>query len=446
MYGAKMLSFLDTHKAAIGSFVVLKKRNGAEYRGIILEHTDEAAPNVLILKLKSGYNVGVEIREGDTLQLLENKQAPAEETQVHKPVDTSKPAILVLHTGGTIASKVDYRTGGVVTRFSPEEILNLVPGLEEIATIKAQKVFQMWSEDLETIHWKMLADTIVDHVKKGNLKGIIVGIGTDTLEYVASALSFALQGIPIPVMVVGSQRSSDRPSTDASVNLLRAAQFILQSDYAGVAVCMHENESDGNCFIISGHQVKKMHTSRRDTFRPINTKPVARVLSNGTIEYLANYRNGAGKTFEPKTNFSGKVALVKVHPGFRHQQLDWCLKNCEGLVIEGYAFGQLPINEHDEHTKHHPELLAKMKKIAKKMPVVIVSQRPYGLTSMHVYSNSRDLLAAGVIEGKTQAHVALAKLSWALGQTQDKDAVREIMESNVCGEIVDRIENDTFLL
>jgi glutamyl-tRNA(Gln) amidotransferase subunit D len=212
----------------------------------------------------------------------------------------------------------------------------------------------------------------------------------------------------------------------------------------GVAVCMHENEDDNNCLIIEGNFVKKMHTSRRDTFRPVNRRPLAKVNSNGKIEYLRNdYTKASGK-FELKNKFSNKVGLIKIYPGFRKEELDWYEKNCEGLIIEGYAFGQMPINKLDEHTVHHPALLEKVKEIAKKMPVAMVSQRPYGLSYMNVYSTGKDILDAGVIEAKVLPHVAYAKLCWALGQ--QKEEAKKLMQANVCGEILDRVEKNTFLI
>ncbi len=401
----------------------------------------------LFIKLSSGYNIGIDKKKIKEIKVLEKAREEKKEKVLEIKENKKLPTIAILHTGGTIASQVDYRTGAVVSRFNPEDLLAMVPELKDVANIKTKKVFQMFSEDMEPVHWNILADEIAKELKH-NSKGIIVGIGTDTLEYAAAALSFALHNLPIPVLLVGSQRSSDRPSSDAGINLLCAAQFIAKTDFAGVAVCMHDNENDDNCLVIEGNYVKKMHTSRRDTFRPVNKKPIARVNASGKIEYLRKDYSKArpeGK-FELKNKFSSKVGLVKVYPGFRKEELDWYEKQCDGIVIEGYAFGQLPINKLDEATAHHPALLEKIKKIASKMPVVIVSQRPYGLTHMNVYSTSRDLLEAGIIEAKTQSHVAYAKLCWVLGHTNNLSQVKREMTTNLAGEIIDRVEKDTFLI
>lgn len=411
------------------------KAESQEYDGVMIDSETDS----ICLKLDSGYNVGIKLDTVESIKEFGSVKPLLSPTKISQ--DPKLPSIRIIHTGGTIASKVDYATGAVISRSSPEEILDSVPELAKIASLDAKVVFQMFSEDLEVAHWSILAKEVAVAIKN-NVKGVIIGMGTDTLEYVASALSFALKNCPIPVVVVGSQRSSDRPSSDASMNLLCAAQFIVNSDFKGVAVCLHDNLDDNNCLIVQANHVKKMHTSRRDTFRPVNKRPLARINIDGKIEEISKYVNSEAE-FELKEKFNDKVGLVKVHPGFKAGQLDWYEKNCEGLVIEGYAFGQLPINVVDEHTKYHAELLEKIKSIAKKMPVVIVSQRPYGVLHMTVYSTSRHLLDAGVIEGKLQSHVALAKLSHVLANSKD---ARVAMKEDICGETIERSEKDTFLI
>ena len=429
-----------THKP--GDKVEIETTDGT-FTGMIMPNENA---NTLFIKLSSGYNVGIEKKKIKQIEVLEGFKDNKKESKIEVKENKNLPTISILHTGGTIASQVDYRTGAVVSRFSPEDLLKLVPEMIKIANIKTNLVFQMFSEDMEpSHHWSVLAEEIAKELKN-NVKGIIVGIGTDTLEYVSSAMSFALQNLPVPVLIVGSQRSTDRPSTDAALNLLAAAQFISKTDFAGVAVCMHDNENDDVCLVMEGNYVKKMHTSRRDTFRPINKKPIAKVNSSGNIEYLRkDYSKSDGK-FVLQSKFSNKVGFVKIYPGFRAEELDYYEKNSDGLIIEGYAFGQMPINKLDEATAHHPKLLEKVKKIANKMPVVVVAQRPYGLTYMNVYSTGKDLLNAGVIEGKMLPHVAYAKLSWVLGRTNKLHEIKREIQTNIVGEILDRVEDKTFLI
>ncbi|NOZ80476.1 MAG: Glu-tRNA(Gln) amidotransferase subunit GatD [DPANN group archaeon] len=406
--------------------------------GILMPDQDDS----YIVKLGSGYNISVkkqEVRKAEVVKGRASKEAKP------RPVkkNPNLPDITILHTGGTIASKVDYETGAVSSQTTPEQIIESVPELARIANIRTETVFQMFSEDLEPVHWEMLAEAIAREVKN-RPKGIIVGMGTDTIEYVSSALSFALQGIDIPVIILGSQRSSDRPSSDAAMNLTCAAHFIATTDFKGVGVCLHDTTEDKACLVIEGNHVKKMHTSRRDTFRPVNRRPIARVSPDGKVTYVRKDYNREAGGLDLRAKFSGRVALFKTYPGMRAGELDWAAKNAEGLVIEGYAFGQMPINDMDEHTRQHPELLKKVQAIAKKIPVMMVSQRPYGLTTMDVYSTGRLLLDAGVIEGKVLSHVGYVKLCWLLANHPDN--ARELISRNICGEIVERIEEDTFLI
>lgn len=408
-----------------------------EIEGILMPDSGDS----YIVKLDSGYNISVKkkyVKKEEVISVSSKKTSDA------KPVkhDPKLPDITILHTGGTMASKVDYETGAVYPSTSTEEILETIPALKKIANIKAEMVFQMFSEDFEPIHWTKLAEAIGAELKN-RPKGIIIGMGTDTIEYVASAMAFALQGIDIPVIFTASQRSSDRPSTDASMNLICATEFIVKSDFRGVAVCLHDKQDDKECIVIEAHHVKKMHTSRRDTFRPINKRPIAKVSLDGKVTYMRKDYNKEGKGLDLKPGFSSKVGLFKAYPGMRKEELDWYAKNCEALLIEGYAFGQMPINKEDEHSEHHPELLNKLESMAKKMPVLMVSQRPYGHVNMNVYSTSRKLLDAGVIEGRMQSHVGYVKLSWLLANHKD---VKAMLSKNICGEIPERIEEDTFLI
>jgi len=418
-----------------GSTVKIKAAD-QEYEGVLLESETDC----VCVKMGSGYNVGIKQDSIESVEVLEKPVALAKEAKVKQ--NDKLPAIHILHTGGTIASKVDYSTGAVVSRTSPDEILSSIPELLELANITTKTVFQMFSEDLEPVHWTLLSQEIANSIKAG-AKGVIVGIGTDTLEYAASAMAFALRNCPIPVLFVGSQRSSDRPSSDASMNLLCAAQYMINSEFKGVGVCLHDKMDDDKCLIVPAHHVKKMHTSRRDTFRPVNQRPIARVNMKGEVEEVSKFVDGEGE-FELKEKFSNNVALVKVYPGFRAEELE-NYSRYDGLVVEGYAFGQLPINEHDEHTKHHPKLLEQVKKLASKIPVLVVSQRPYGVVHMTVYSTSRHLLEAGVVEGKMQSHVAYVKMCHVLANYPVAD-VKKILSENLTGEVVERSEEDTFLI
>ena len=405
--------------------------------------------NALVLKLENGYNIGIEFNAN--VKITKAKQvenvAATEAKATTKKVNLQRPTIAILHTGGTMASRLDYRTGAVEPLVTADDLVAMYPELSEIANIRARIIFQMFSEDMEPEHWAAIAHEVYKEIREEGCDGVIISHGTDTMYYTASALAFMLQDLPVPVILTASQRSSDRPSSDAGFNLIAAARFIAGSDWSGVGVCMHASSSDETCWILPATRCRKMHSSRRDTYRPIDTKPIALIhAALNSIEMIdKNYpRKDAKRVPKLVNTVHADVGLFKVYPGMRAEQLDWYEQNCHGLLIEGYAFGQMPINKLDELTARHPELLAKLEKIAKKIPVYVATQLPYGRINMNVYSTSRDILKAGVRPIYMQSPVAYVKLIWALGQTQDKKKVDEIMQRDVAGETYSRTETNDF--
>ena len=157
--------------------------------------------------------------------------------------DLAMPKILLISTGGTIASKIDYRTGAVTPALTASELNATVPELSRIANIDTEVLFSEYSENLLPEHWIKIAEKL-NSCARSEYRGIIVAHGTDTMQYTAAALAFSLSGFPKPVALVGSQRSSDRPSSDAALNLIAAVRFLVETDVTGVFVVMHNTSSD----------------------------------------------------------------------------------------------------------------------------------------------------------------------------------------------------------
>ena len=412
--------------------------------GILMpnEETDS-----VVIKLDNGYNVGIDGKKIKEIKVMEKYKAkePAAEKEAKK--DTKKPTIAILHTGGTIASKVDYRTGGVIARFTPKEILDMFPELKDIANIESRLISNMFSEDMRFKHYSLMCKAIEDESKK-NTDGIILTHGTDTMGYTAAALSFALENINIPVILVGSQRSSDRGSSDAAVNLISAAKFIVKTDFVGVAICMHENPSDNNCLIMPACKTRKMHTSRRDAFKVVNDKAIARInYETGIIQFIKkDYgKKENNRKLSIKGRFEEKVGLLKVHPNMLPEQFEF-FRNYKGLVIEGTGLGQAPVGNPNEITKIHKKNMEAIKKIIKNGCVVaMASQCIFGKVQMHVYSNAIDLVNIGVIPGQDMlSETAFIKLAWLLGNYK-KDEVKDLIAKNLRGEINERLSNEEFL-
>ena len=404
---------------------------GRQHEGILLQSPDEG---LILLKLDSGYNVGIN-KKGAKITVL--KQATKKtEMKVKKVVAKDLPKITILHTGGTIASKVDYETGAVISAFTPQKILERFPEIEEIASIESKLLRNMWSGDMRFAHYNVMAKAIVQEMKK-NVKGIIITHGTDTMGYSAAALSFMVEGLTVPVILVGAQRSSDRGGTDAAVNLACAAHFITKTDFTGVALCMHENMNDDACVILPACKTRKLHSSRRDAFAAVNAQPIARVTKEGAVAWIEKPVYEEKKVKLTLMDEKIKVGIVRFHPNFFAEELEH-YKNFDGLVIEGTGLGNGPVDVIDKETKEHDKILKTIATMAKKMPVVMTTQCVFGRIDMDVYAYGRKLQAAGVIGNGTDmlTETAFVKLAWLLSNYPG--AVKELYLKNLRGEISER--------
>ncbi len=393
-------------------------KDGKEFFGVLMP----SATTYVVIKLDSGYNVGF-APEGLKISLIE-KRAPVTVKRLSRSIRPDLPRLSIVSTGGTIASKIDYRTGAVTSQFDAEDIIDAIPDLAEIANIEGVMLYNILSENMQPELWSELALCVYDKVRSG-ADGVLVTHGTDTLGYSAAALSFMLQ-VPVPVMLVGSQRSADRPSSDNVVNATCAA-IAATSDLAGVFTVMHEDASDDTCLVHVGTRTKKMHTSRRDAFQSVNAEPVARVTyQERSLQFLTYriVRGGCELSVRPK--IEPKCALVKFFPGADPSILNYYLKQgFKGLVIEGTGLGHVT-----------SEWIPYIKEIAEAMPVVMTSQCVYGTVCDRVYDTGRDLLKAGIIEGDDMlSETALVKLMWVLGQTSDREEIRKLIKTNIAGEI-----------
>ncbi len=408
--------------------------------GILMpnEETDS-----IIIKIDNGYNIGIDRKKVKEIKVVEQYKPKEIKVKAEIKKDGKKPTIAILHTGGTIASKVNYEVGGVTAKFSPEELMQMFPELREIANFDSRLIEQMFSEDMRFEHYKKMASAVKKEVQKGT-DGIIITHGTDTLGYSAAALSFMLENISIPVILVGAQRSSDRGSSDAAINLICAAEFIAKTDFAGVAICMHENTSDNSCAILPATKTRKLHTSRRDAFKPVNDTIIARVnYDTKKIEFLKNdYEKKSAKKLVVKDSFEDKVGIIKCHPNMFREQFDF-FKGYKGLVIEGTGLGHAPV---DPPNRLNIKILDSINSLIDSGTVVaMTSQCLFGSVHPHVYTAAINLSDAGVIYCKDMLpETAFVKLAWLLGNYK-KEEVKELMAKNLRREINERLMKDEFL-
>ncbi|MBD3361246.1 Glu-tRNA(Gln) amidotransferase subunit GatD [Candidatus Woesearchaeota archaeon] len=410
-----------------------------ELEGVLMPEEKE----FIVLKMDTGYNIGIDKKRVKEIALISHP--PERETELPKTQPkTGLPKISILHTGGTIASKVDYTTGGVVAQFEPEKLIEMFPELRNIANIESRLVRNIMSENIRFAHYNIIAHEIKKEIENGS-EGIIITHGTDTIHYTAAALSFMLKDLGVPVILVGAQRSSDRGSSDAALNLLSAALFITASkNFAEVAVCMHETKEDTTCLILPGTKCRKMHSSRRDAFKAINTEPWARVdFKAKKVDYLKTGFNerkaGVPEIREFKENL--EVGIIKTYPNM-FADIFQSYKKYDGLIIEGTGLGHIPIMEIDELTKEHTSIYNSVKElIANDVIVTLTTQCIYGEIDMNVYSPGRKLLDAGVLGNYCDmtTETAFIKLAWLLSN-YPKHEVKKLYSVNLVGEISKRLE------
>jgi len=417
--------FLESCGLSIGDRVEIIKKN-VKYVGMIISHTHGSDDKHLVLKLDNGYNIGVDVTDAQA-ELLEKGEKPKIELPpLDMELDPDKMDISIISTGGTVASIIDYKTSAVHPAFSADDLLRANPELMEQANIQGKAILNILSENMTPKYWVKAAHSIAQEINQG-ADGVVLTHGTDTMHYTSAALSFILN-TPVPVILTGAQRSSDRPSSDGFLNLMNSVTA-AKSDIAEILVCMHASMNDTYTHLHLGTKVRKMHTSRRDTFRSINTEPLARVL-DGKLEVMDesfNYNQRHEGDVEVNDSLEEKVAYIKCYPGIGSEIIDYYI-DCgyKGIVIEGTGLGHCP-----------EELLPKLHRAREEeIPVVMSSQCLYGRVNMNVYSTGRKLSETGVIPASDMLpETAYVKLMWVLGQTQNLDEVNAMIQNNLKGEI-----------
>ena len=420
-YKGKIRDFLTQNKVEVGNLV--KITSELTYSGILMPRYESGDESHIVLKLKSGYNIGIEFDKIEKIEKVGEGQSIVESTQTIEK-NENLPKILLLSTGGTIASKVDYRTGAVTPALSASELYEAVPEIAKIANVDAKVLFSEYSENLQPEHWKEIAKKL-DSVAKSDYAGIIIAHGTDTMHYTSSFLSFALSGFPIPIALVGSQRSSDRPSSDAALNLIAATKFLTESKTNGIYVIMHNDSNDDTIACHKGTRVRKNHTSKRGAFETVGDNP-AFIVSEDKILKNMNDSFFKGEKYEPKLDLDSKIALVKYHPGYDPSQIKNLIDSgFNAIIFEGTGLG------HVGNTMYDVIKDAKEKGLFLGM----TSQCIDGRVSMTVYDSGRDLLELGIVPLENMTpETALVKAMWACGNSSNAEEIKELMLRNIASE------------
>ena len=422
-YEGNSLEFLKTNKILIGDYV--KILANITYSGIVMPRYEHSDDKHIVLKLKSGYNIGLDISK---IKKIEKNETSEKNEKIEKNETSEKneklPNILLLSTGGTIASKIDYRTGAVTPILTAEELNFSVPELAKIANMDTKALFTEYSENIMPNHWLKIAETVNEY-SNSDYAGIVIAHGTDTMHYTSSYLSFSLAGFPIPIALVGSQRSSDRASSDAALNLIGAIKFLTECKTNGIYIAMHQDENDEVIACHIGTRVRKNHTSKRGAFQTVGNDPAFLIINN---EIHKNVKDNffTINEYNPKIKINEKVALVKYYPGYDPIMLKNIIDaEYKAIIFEGTGLGHIGKNMYP---------IVKMAN-EKGIFMGMTSQCVDGRVRMTVYESGRDLLNLGIIPLENMIpEIALVKAMWATGNTENREEIKEIMLKRIALE------------
>ncbi|MGC9375215.1 MAG: Glu-tRNA(Gln) amidotransferase subunit GatD [Bacteroidales bacterium] len=436
-YKGKALEVLKKYNVRVWGQTNIKTIRGT-FQGTVLPRSENDDDQHIVLKIATGYNIGIDIKTITDMKETGYQKANYKIPEKEFPYSKDKRNVKLFGTGGTIASRLDYRTGAVIPAFSPGELYGAVPELADICNLTTEKLFAVFSENMGPEQYKALAIAIGKEIEKG-IDGIIIGHGTDTLGHTAAALTFMVQNSPVPIVLVGSQRSSDRPSSDAALNLIHAAYTAAHADIAEVMVCMFGPTSDEYGFLHRGTRVRKMHSSYRSTFRTVGDVPLATVKWGEVKPIKKNYnprRKDKKATILPF--FEEKVTIVYYYPNMQPDIIDMLVDNgYKGIVIAGTGLGHV----------NKPLYDAIERATKKGIHIYMTVQTLWGYVHMFVYDTGRDLMDKGVIPAENMLpEVAYIKLGWALGQTDDPQKVKEIMLTPVNDEITRKEPYNGYLI
>lgn len=413
-------------------------KGNAKYEGVVLPRSQHTADDYVTLKVDTGYNLGVLVDARTRIEEFGRNKGHYQLPRVEVEFNKQLPNVTLLGTGGTVASRLDYRTGAVLPAFTPEELFSAVPELVSAVNLTPKTLYQILSENFRPEYWVKTAEAAAKEIERG-VDGVIIGHGTDTMCTTGAALSYFLRNQPVPVVLVGSQRSSDRPSSDGPRNILYAAKLAGNENFAETVVCMHGGVSDSYNLIHRATRCRKMHSSRRDTFRTLDDLPLGKIDESGVTWFKGDVRHrGAVEDFYVDTKIDPRVGMLYSYPGMNPDILDSMVdKGYHGIVIIGTGLGHVGTDMFRPLERCQEE----------EIPVVLVVEPLFGYVHLRVYETGRDMLARGVIEGGNMLpSAAYTKLIWVLGHTRNVEEVKKRMQTSIAGEITTREGPRGFML
>lgn len=335
--------------------------------------------------------------------------------------------ISLLTTGGTIASVESDR--GLQPGLAGEQLLRVCPGLMGFEHDVA--VVDLMSKDSSNMHpsdWLVMADCVRDSAARSD--AIVMLHGTDTMAWTASALSYLLNDVPVPVVLTGSMLSADAPDSDVSENIYAAFHFALQ-------LAMYKRRGVSVAFaglLLHGPRITKIDSRRKNAFVGVDYPFLGEMRDRGThkIAWLTAQvpALSAERPWGPSPAVETNVALVPIFPGLSARFLDAVADTGpKAVVLEGYGLGGVPFMGED--------LLPAIERgIARGIPFVLRGQAPFGGTDPAVYEVGRRALDLGVLSARNMTREALmSKLMLLLPVFAPSDLERRL-GTNLCDDVL----------
>ena len=418
-----------------------------EYIGLALQSSEK---NIITIKLVNGYNISFPESYVENFEIMDNLPTNEAKEIIFEPQDENLPLVYLIHTGGTIASKVDYATGAVTARFDPHELLDAVPELRKIARIRALKLGNMWSDDIRPRHWNRMLKASEEAFSEGAV-GCVITHGTDTLHLSAAAMSYGWSGRggrpPGRIVLTGSQRSPDRGSSDASENLIAAVHWAANgptpTGYRDASVVvLHAESSDGRCVVLPGCSCRKYHSTRRDAFKSINQNPIARIdieRDDISITIEREVHDARVETLSPLL-FDENIRIAQfICDGHLQPELvNFAIESkFDALLFHGTGLGHLPISDPEEDSLENVKLRVILEDFCADGGIaVVVAQTINGPINLNVYSKGRDQQEIGIIGHGSLCppESALVKLHHLLSLGEGLDSIRRGWADDLVGE------------